>query len=186
MFTDQALRRAHALLDVVRDRYTSTTAVEAGTRVTLTLAHHATREITAGVVDDGARHAFTSGQCHAYALALALRHSYPLAYIGTVECTYDEDCLEYPESWGWCGCQIQHIVALRPDGTVEDVNGVKSVEQALADWAGDEEEELEVGLVDDRMLAWFATHHTWRTPRVDVALAFVDAPHRAEAATAAA
>lgn len=80
--------------------------------------------LTAGVIDDAALTAFSEGQCHALALAVAERTGWPLAAILSDECCLDLDCctLESVDQ-GVCPCRLEHVVAVAPDGSHVDITG---------------------------------------------------------------
>lgn len=98
----------------------------AGTRArarthTITCREHHVVDLQLGVIDDAARLAFSSGQCHAMAAALHERTGWPLHEL------YDDD-----------GDPI-HFYVITPDGRALDINGCYDIEDFQAHWGGDSE-----------------------------------------------
>lgn len=75
----------------------------------LPLVYGDTQEVTPGVLDHRAHHAFTCGQCHAFALALHQLTGWPLYLL-----CHDED--DPMDSW-------THVVVRHPDGSYIDIDG---------------------------------------------------------------
>jgi hypothetical protein len=181
MFTTDQLKPAAAVTAQIHSSFVSRTATRPGDQVTVPLTWGQQRVLHAGVVDDSALYAFTTGQCHALAFALCLVTGFTLAYAGPVECVYDTDCDQTP-SEDWCGCQVHHLGVVSPDGFWLDIHG--AVRLAAPDThgrtpspMGDDEygqmQVLHVASVD--VLNWVLAGGSWRYPDVSVALSFTDA-----------
>ena len=125
-----------------------------------------TTRVTLGVIDAAARQAFTQGQCHALALALAEATGWTVCWTGSSECCYDEDCCNYPESWGWCPCQIGHLLVESEPGIYVDIEGCHRAADIAAG------EEIVVPITAEQ-LAWVLSDPCWRPPDIHVARGFV-------------
>jgi hypothetical protein len=98
--------------------------------------------VSAGILDEKARQAYSLGQCGALAIALAERTGWPVYWLGRRDCAYDESC--FPEAYSdqivtgmdgpqaLCPCQVEHLGVLRPDGSFIDIEGARSAQQAMA------------------------------------------------------
>lgn len=93
-----------------------------GSVVELPVTNDTTAAVTVGTVDTDAVTAYTNGQCHALALALAERTGWPLVAIGHPEPCHMDDCPVGAD--GMCDCQIEHVAVQRPDGSILDIEGV--------------------------------------------------------------
>ncbi|OEV09349.1 hypothetical protein AN218_23120 [Streptomyces nanshensis] len=83
-------------------------------------------QVTPGRLDDAARRAFSEGQCHALAQAVSEVTGWPMAALIDADCAdlYDKCGLDGLGADGVCICQINHLVAVRPeDGALIDIDG---------------------------------------------------------------
>lgn len=81
------------------------------------------RKVTAGVIDDNARHAFTHGACGALAVAIHDTTGWPIIAVGK------------------CDGLDMHYAVRRPDGLLVDIEGAHSdddMRDAYALWADDD------------------------------------------------
>ncbi|MFB8406556.1 hypothetical protein [Streptomyces sp. NPDC055912] len=123
-------RRVQALeadekLDGFIDRLTEAFGLPEDRPVAVLGANGAQFDVTPGQLDDTARDAFNNGQCHALARALAQETGWQTAAFIDPECDDDyENCgLGNHVADGVCICQIAHVVAVRPDGHLVDIDG---------------------------------------------------------------
>lgn len=123
-------------------------------------------EVTPGRLDDAAREAFTSGQCHALALALHEATGWPTTALLVAECFGDG-----PMCTGLgadeCPCRIDHIVVTRPDGAQVDITGAHAP-GAVPDYEG----APALAMTEAHWEAIRSTP-TWRDPDMPVARTFV-------------
>jgi hypothetical protein len=94
-----------------------------GREVTFPGTDGATFTVTTGVLDKRARAAFIQGQCHAMARALSGVTGWPMAMVIADECVYDPDLCDDSRDDEVCACRLEHVVVVRPDGMLVDVNG---------------------------------------------------------------
>lgn len=124
-----------------------------------------------GVLDDAARRFFTSGQCHALALAISERTGWPIVGINwrAPGCDCNDD---FDLDGTWCECDSEecfprHVVVRHPSGRLLDVRGW--VDEG-SDWFfADDSADLKPDHLD-RFLGrgWF------HSPDMGVARQFVD------------
>jgi hypothetical protein len=152
--------------------------VPLGRTVTVQGANGVQHTVTTGVLDDTARTAFTSGQCHAFARALCEATDWTMAVLITDECSYDVDmCTPQDDAYdGLCSCRLTHVVALRPDGMLVDAYGAHHPGQ-VPGYEGQEHVDL-----DEHGWGFLCTSPQWRRPAVAIARTFT-APLLAELAT---
>lgn len=127
-----------------------------------------TTKVTVGIIDAAARQAFTQGQCHALALALVEATGWKLCWTGSSECAYDEDCCDYPEEWGWCPCQVGHLLVETGNGVYVDIDGQHTAAEIAAG------EEVVVPITAEQ-LSFVLLDPCWREPDIHVARGFVSA-----------
>ena len=114
-------------------------------------------EVRPGVFDDDAREACVSGQCHALALALNQRFSWPLVGV------FDE--LE----------DLIHVAVTCPDGRILDADGYYAGEDHLcSSYAQDYGLGDYVKMVDVKDVLTLASDENWRVPNVDLAATWID------------
>lgn len=102
-------------------------------------------DLTPGVLDGAARHAFTMGACAALALALHKRTGWPLVAITDHHNASRPEGGGLPQA-GW-GSSL-HYGVLHPSGKFVDVDGAQDVEEATRAYDGD---------ADDGRAAWGIT-----------------------------
>ncbi|WP_433860224.1 hypothetical protein [Streptomyces kronopolitis] len=109
-------------LDAVMSALTEAFGLPTDQPVTVLGQWHRTFEVTPGRLDDAAREAFTTGQCHALALALHEVTGWPTTALLTSDCFgNDSMCTGVDEDE--CPCRIGHVVVTRPDGAHVDITG---------------------------------------------------------------
>ncbi|MGW7090016.1 hypothetical protein ACWGH2_41905 [Streptomyces sp. NPDC054871] len=113
---------ADARFDAVMGALTEAFGLPHDRPVTVIGQWHRTFEVTPGHLDDAAREAFTSGQCHAFALALHEVTGWPTTALLTVDC-FQTDVMCDGSEEDECPCRIGHIVVTRPDGAHVDITG---------------------------------------------------------------
>ncbi|MEW2434300.1 hypothetical protein AB0952_08965 [Streptomyces caniferus] len=115
---------AKQLLEQAMDLLTERYALPDGLAVTLPGTDGDSHTLITGQLDDAAREVFLHGQCHALARALSDHTGWPMAVIITDECARDSDfCAFEPWAEDVCACQLEHVVAVRPDGAHIDITG---------------------------------------------------------------
>ncbi|SDD84936.1 hypothetical protein [Streptomyces prasinopilosus] len=84
--------------------------------VTVLGANTAQFQVTPGRLDDNARAAFTQGQCHALAHAVAEVTGWQTVVLAERECAdgYDTCGMGNAVADGLCICQLSHVAAVRP------------------------------------------------------------------------
>ncbi|MFE6272254.1 hypothetical protein ACFVQ9_26075 [Streptomyces goshikiensis] len=124
---EQALEADEHLQDFAK-RLTEAFGLPTDRTVTVLGANSTTYDVTPGRLDDAARELFNNGQCHAFAAALAETTTWPTAAVIHPECAdnYDACGMGNKIADGVCICQIGHVVAVRPDGALIDIDGVNS------------------------------------------------------------
>lgn len=110
-------------LDAAMGRLEALYPLPPGQKVTFPGADGETFTVVTGQLDDQARNAFTSGQCHAMARALSGVTGWPMAVLISDECSYDPDLCDDSRDDELCACRLEHVVVVRPDGKLVDVNG---------------------------------------------------------------
>ncbi|WP_327359681.1 hypothetical protein [Streptomyces sp. NBC_01304] len=94
-------------------------------------ANGAQYDVNPGRINDTARTAFTRGQCHALARALSDQTGWPTAAVIEPDCSYDYDAcgagIQLAD--GVCICQLVHVMAVRPDGMLVDIDGLTAPEE---------------------------------------------------------
>ncbi|MFB6505552.1 hypothetical protein ACFC07_22325 [Streptomyces sp. NPDC056099] len=109
-------------LDAVMSALTDAFGLPTDRPVTVVGQWHRTFEVTPGRLDDTAREALTSGQCHAFALALNEVTGWPTTALLTSDCSGEDSmCTGVDEDE--CPCRIGHVVVTRPDGAHVDITG---------------------------------------------------------------
>lgn len=183
MLTEEDALTAARTTAALNVTYRHIAATAAGVDFNLPLVRGRRAHITTGVINDEAIAAYTTGQCHALAFALAVQTGYPLVAIGDIECCFDEDCAQFPESWGWCGCQVTHLGVLTPQNMFLDIRGERPLWQAVKDYVDedvaaalriDPSAPSGVLVVDEACLAWLEDDPSWASIYYDIALSFVD------------
>ncbi|MFF4205605.1 hypothetical protein ACFYZ8_33710 [Streptomyces sp. NPDC001668] len=121
-----------------------------------------------GTLDDNARAAFRTGQCHAMARALSDTTGWPMAVLISDYCGNDPDlCGAEEVSDGVCACQLEHLVVVHPDGVHIDITG------AYPPGTVPDYEDQEAIAVDERLWSHLLRSPNWRRPALDVARTFV-------------
>lgn len=128
-------------------------AEAAAEKLTVIGSEHRAWRVTPGVIDADAVHAFTSGQCHALALALHERTGWPLRWL--------EDDEGDP----------LHCFVETPEGKALDIAGVHDRDEMLEGWQGVYDEAAS----SDQLRALSFGFGGWRVPDTKAASAFVDA-----------
>ena len=100
-----------------------TPAPESGRHVTLPGLNGAQHTVTLGLLDRAAEFAFSYGQCHAFARALSEETGWPMAVLIDPACCEDADVCDDVMFGEVCSCQLEHLVAVRPDGFHVDITG---------------------------------------------------------------
>ncbi|MCX5215663.1 hypothetical protein OG689_41650 [Kitasatospora sp. NBC_00240] len=127
--------------------------------------------ITTGLIDSAAVEAFTRGQCHALALAMAEATGWPTGVLCQPECDAagceDDFCNEPLIADNVCACQLLHLVALRPDGCLVDINGVHDPDRVPGF------EECPVLVTTQEVWSHILSASDWRRPALAAARTFV-------------
>ncbi|MFM9647812.1 hypothetical protein ACKI1S_16890 [Streptomyces galilaeus] len=145
-----------------------TMSTTAEPKVTIPGSFGETFTVTPGRIDDAARLAFESGQCHALARTLSDATGWPMALIIDDECAYDPDlCADDDIAEGLCACQLRHIVVVRPDGQHVDITG------AHAPGAVPGYEGAPTTPLTEDLWQHLLDSPDWRTPALNVACTFV-------------
>ncbi|MEV7885153.1 hypothetical protein ACWD3I_25490 [Streptomyces sp. NPDC002817] len=159
---------ARPLLEQAMDLLTGRFTLPDGMAVTVPGSDHHAYTVTTGRLDDRAREAFRHGQCHAFARALCDETGWKMAVILSGSCSADPDlCSMEPVASDVCGCQLEHLVAVRPDGAHVDITGAH-LPGTLQDY-----EDQEAVMVTDTLWAFILRSPAWRRPAIDVARTFV-------------
>ncbi|MEU6331554.1 hypothetical protein ABZ851_30385 [Streptomyces sp. NPDC047049] len=179
-YVDDDHRRAHTrrertdaleaqqLLEQTVDLLTRRFVLPDGLAVTLPGTDGASHPLVTGQLDDSAREVFLHGQCHAFARALSDHTEWPMAVIIDYECSQNPDlCASDPVAEAVCTCQLDHVVAVRPDGAHVDITGAH-LPGALPDYEGQE-----AIPVTNALWSHISRSPLWRRPAVDVARTFV-------------
>ncbi|MGW1976637.1 hypothetical protein [Streptomyces sp. NPDC001889] len=139
-----------------------------GQNVSVTGRDGDTFTVTTGRIDESARDAFLHGQCHALARALADRTGWPMALLISDDCNPEADmCSTSEVADGVCGCQMEHVVAVRPDGAHVDITGAHAP-GTLPGYEGQQ-----AIPVDADLWTFITRSPFWRRPALDVARTFV-------------
>ncbi|GGX54508.1 hypothetical protein [Streptomyces noursei] len=143
-------------------------ALPNGLTVTLPGTDGTSHTLITGQLDAAAREVFLHGQCHAFARALSDHTGWPMAVIIADDCALSpvlcaaEDVVE-----GVCTCQLEHVVAVRPDGAHIDITGAH-LPGAVPRYEGQEAITL-----TDALWSHISRSPLWRRPAVDEARTFV-------------
>ncbi|TLQ39286.1 hypothetical protein [Streptomyces marianii] len=164
----QALESAKHLKDFM-ERLTAAFGLPQDRTVTVLGANGTQHQVTPGRLDERARDLFNNGQCHAFAAALAEVTGWPTAAVISPECddTYDNCGMGSQVADGVCICQIGHIMAVRPDGALVDIDGVNDPEPLRAS------SEHTLIPMTDALWELIDTAPTWRERDMAVARTFV-------------
>ncbi|MFI8932461.1 hypothetical protein ACIG3E_32955 [Streptomyces sp. NPDC053474] len=158
---------ARALLERVMPLLTERFTLPDGLTVTVPGSDCATFTLTTGRLDDNARSAFRHGQCHALARALCERTGWTMAVVIAQHCVADPDaCGDYLVH-DICACQLEHLIAVRPDGVHVDITGAH-LPGTLPGY-----EDQQAIPVDDHVWSFIERSPAWRRPALDVARTFV-------------
>ncbi|MFF9785698.1 hypothetical protein [Streptomyces nigrescens] len=127
-------------------------------------------EVTPGRLDDNACELFNNGQCHSFARALSEATGWPTAAItgSTCDDTYENCGMGGQVADGVCICQVGHIVAVRPDGALIDIDGATDPQLVH-----DSPEHTLVPM-SDAMWRLIESSPSWRAPDTEVAETFVE------------
>ena len=116
--------------------------------IVLDTPRHGAVEVIPGVIDDTARFAFTSGHCHALALAIHQHTGWPMLAMSGRFSAYRD---------------LRHVVVQMPDGRWLDINGPQEPEERLVIRPISEDEVTHMGRIRD-----------WDNPDVEPARSFVE------------
>ncbi|MFK0047908.1 hypothetical protein ACIQU4_28240 [Streptomyces sp. NPDC090741] len=165
---EQALEADEHLQDFMK-RLTEAFGLPTDRTVTVLGANSTTYEVTPSRLDDAARALFNNGQCHAFATALAGATGWPTAAVIHPECddTYDNCGMGNQVADDVCICQIGHVVAVRPDGALIDIDGVNDPTDI------DDSPEHDLVPMTDALWKLIDNAPTWRDRDVAVARTFV-------------
>lgn len=158
---------ARDLLEQTMELLTGRLMLPDGMTVTLPGSNHAAYTVTTGRLDDRARAAFLHGQCHAFARALCDETGWKMAVILSADCSLDPDLCGVDVARNVCGCQLEHLVAVRPDGAHVDITGAH-LPGTLQNY-----EDQEAIAVTDTVWSCILRSPAWRRPAIDVARTFV-------------
>ncbi|MFI5859300.1 hypothetical protein [Streptomyces parvulus] len=159
---------ASDFLDGVMEQLAALVPLLDGIPMTVPGQWHKRLTVTTGQLDDAAREAFTSGQCHAMARALSEATGWPMAVLVEPECSYDPDQCSYGDVVeDVCACQLVHMVVLRPDGSLIDINGAHAP-GAVPGATG-----LIAVEADEALWRFVSSSPHWRRPALAVARTFV-------------
>ncbi|MFH0246349.1 hypothetical protein ACGRHY_28910 [Streptomyces sp. HK10] len=157
----QLLERA---MDVLTERF----MLPDGLTVTVPGTNGDSHTLVTGQLDDSARMTFLHGQCHAFARALSDHTGWPMAIIVSDDCSLDPDvCAVDSVVRNVCTCQLEHAVAVRPDGAHVDITGAH-LPGTLPGHEGQE-----AIAVTSAVWSHITRSPLWRRPAVDVARTFV-------------
>ncbi|MGW0868767.1 hypothetical protein [Streptomyces sp. NPDC002611] len=162
-----AALEARDLLEQAMELLTGRFTLPDGMTVTVPGSNHSTYAVTTGRLDDRARAAFLHGQCHAFARAVCDETGWEMAVILSDSCSLDPDLCGTNVARDVCGCQLEHLVAVRPDGAHVDITGAH-LPGTLPDF-----EDQESIAVTDSLWSFILRSPAWRRPAVDVARTFV-------------
>lgn len=138
--------------------------------VTVLGADGAQFQVTPGRLDESARTAFTEGQCHALARAVAETTGWQTVALADRECAdqYDSCGMGDAVADGLCICQLAHLAAVRPhDGYLIDAGGAHDPQDASA------EKDVDIVAMSPALWKLIDTHPTWRDPDMPVARSMV-------------
>ncbi|MFD3422456.1 hypothetical protein [Streptomyces decoyicus] len=152
---------AKQLLEQAMDLLTERYALPDGLAVTLPGTDGDSHTLITGKIDDAAYEAFLHGQCHAFARALSDHTGWPMALIIADYCRHDPDlCVYEPVTEDVCACQLEHVVAVRPDGAHVDITGAH-LPGTLPGFEGQE-----AITVTDAIWSHISRSPLWRRPAV--------------------
>ncbi|MEU7146985.1 hypothetical protein AB0B15_02935 [Streptomyces sp. NPDC045456] len=159
--------QADEMLDQLISRLTAAFGLPAGESVTVLGTNF---QVIPGEINEQARAAFSSGQCHALAQALTEITGWPAAAVLSQQCAdeYDECGDGQQTADGVCICRIEHIVNVRPDGSLIDINGAHP-----ADHVQGREPGLPIVPMTERLWRIVSANAEWRDPDIAVARSFV-------------
>ncbi|WP_217223126.1 hypothetical protein [Streptomyces anulatus] len=138
--------------------------------VTVLGANQVQFQVTPGQLDETARTAFTEGQCHALARAVAERTGWENVVLAHRECAYDyNQCgMDNFAADDLCICQLSHLAAVRPDdGYLVDADGAHDPQDIRA------EERFDIVPMSPALWKLIDTHPTWRDADMPVARTMV-------------
>ncbi|MGW0562866.1 hypothetical protein ACWDZ4_20160 [Streptomyces sp. NPDC003016] len=159
---------ASDFLDGAMERLAALVPLPDGITVTVPGQWHKRFTVTTGRLDDAARKAFTNGQCQAMARALADATGWPMAVLVEPECKFDPDQCGYGSVVeDVCACQLVHLVVVRPDGALIDIDG------AHAPGAVPGAKGLVAVEADEALWRFVSSSPHWRRPALAVARTFV-------------
>ncbi|MFK0142571.1 hypothetical protein [Streptomyces murinus] len=139
--------------------------------VTVLGADNVQFQVTPGRLDATARAAFTQGQCHAFARAVAETTGWPIVVLADRECAddYDSCGMGNAVADGLCICQLSHLAAVRPDdGYLIDADGAHDPQNVGP------EERFDIVPMSPALWKLVDTHPTWRDADMPVARSMVD------------
>ncbi|WP_432156119.1 hypothetical protein [Streptomyces sp. bgisy153] len=138
--------------------------------VTVLGASGAQFQVTPGRLDESARTAFTQGQCHALARAVAETTGWQTVVLAERKCAdgYDTCGMGDAVADGLCICQLAHVAAVRPhDGYLIDARGAHDPQDVRA------EERLDIVPMSPALWQLIDTAPSWRDPDMPVARTLV-------------
>ncbi len=127
-------------------------------------------QVTPGRLDETARTAFTEGQCHALARAVAETSGWDTVVLADRECAdeYDACGMGNAVADGLCICQLSHLAAVRPhDGHLIDADGAHDPQDVRA------EDRFSIVPMSPALWKLTDTHPTWRDADMPVARSMV-------------
>ncbi|AXI91372.1 hypothetical protein SAM9427_37025 (plasmid) [Streptomyces sp. ETH9427] len=167
----EAAAETHDFLTAAMEELAEHFPLPAGLSVAVPGANGARFSLITGQLDDHARKAFTRGQCHALARALAEVTGWPMAVLITPDCVYDPDeCSADDDAYaGLCACRFHHVVVVRPDGALVDAYGAHQPDAVPA------AEGYRHIPLNETGWTFLANSPAWRRPAVAVARTFTTA-----------
>ncbi|MEV7157012.1 hypothetical protein AB0N77_20670 [Streptomyces misionensis] len=138
--------------------------------VTVLGADNVQFHVTPGRLDATARAAFTQGQCHALARAVAETTGWPIVVLADRECAddYDSCGMGNAVADGLCICQLSHLAAVRPDdGYLIDADGAHDPQDVRS------EGRFDIVPMSPALWKLVDTHPTWRDADMPVARSLV-------------
>ncbi|MDJ0347214.1 hypothetical protein QMK19_39070 [Streptomyces sp. H10-C2] len=159
---------ARAFLDEAMELLSAHYALPDGVEVTVPGSNGTRYTVVTGQLDGAAYNAFLQGQCHALARAVCDATGWQAAVLLDDDCCYDAAvCSTLDLAGDVCGCRLEHVVAVRPDGAHVDITGAY-LPGTVPDYEG-------CGTIPLTPQVWdFITRSpVWRRPALDVARTFV-------------
>ncbi|HBF80499.1 MAG TPA: hypothetical protein DD420_11405 [Streptomyces sp.] len=171
----QETRRLAALeadekLDTIIEVLTDAFGLPEDRPVTVLGADGVEFQVTPGRLDETARSAFTEGQCHALARAVAETTGWQTVLLANRECAdqYDTCGMGDAVADGLCICQLSHLAAVRPhDGYLIDADGARDPQDVRA------EDRFDIVPMSPALWKLIDIHPSWRDADMPVARTLV-------------